>query len=55
MKIDFTDEEVLYLHDIIVRKLDENDMPECTWDDECFSCNLYDKFYQAYVDVRDKS
>lgn len=55
MKIELTDDEVLYLHDIIVHKLDANDMPECTWDDECFSCNLYDKFYQAYVDVRDKS
>lgn len=55
MKIEFTDDEILYLHDIIVYKIDTGDMPECTWEENCFSCNLYKKFYQAFVDVRDKS
>lgn len=55
MKIDLTDDEVLYLHNIIVHKIHANDMPECTWEPICFTCNLYDKMYQAYVKVRDSN
>lgn len=53
MKINLTDEEVVYLHDLILHELDSNEMPECTWDDDCFSCNLYQKIYDAFVSVRD--
>lgn len=54
--VSLTDEEVIILHHLMITEMSLNHtgiLPECTWQDECTSCNLMDKMYRLWSEVQD--
>jgi len=52
----FTDDEINVLHDLILYAIDHDIViPKCTWNDDCISCNLYEKLYNEWIRRRDET
>ena len=57
-KVNLTNDEVIILHHLMTTEMSKSSsdaqIPECTWEDACPSCNLMDKLYELWKDTDGK-
>lgn len=47
-------EEVDVLHEIVLRAFDAGSsfLPDCTWQDDCLTCNVFNKVYNIWTEAK---
>lgn len=53
-RLEFTDDELDVLHELMLAGIRDETLPECTWTDECIACQLIDKITDAWIAKRDE-